>query len=55
MLDIHAALEVLPQTKEIHIVAIKNEVKELLFILKNEYHEPTLDQGHKLRQHTRSF
>jgi 16S rRNA G966 N2-methylase RsmD len=38
MLDIHAALEVLPQTKEIHIVAVKNEVKELLFILKNEYH-----------------
>jgi 16S rRNA G966 N2-methylase RsmD len=33
MLDINAALKVLPQTKEIHVVAIKNEVKELLFIL----------------------
>lgn len=37
MLDIHAALESLPQTKEIHVVAIKNEVKELLFILERDY------------------
>lgn len=43
MLDIHAALESLPQTKEIHVVAIKNEVKELLFILEQGYtEEPTL-------------
>ncbi len=43
MLDIHAALESLPQTKEIHVVAIKNEVKELLFILERGYNdEPTL-------------
>ena len=39
MLDIHAALESLPQTKEIHVVAIKNEVKELLFILEQGYTE----------------
>jgi len=37
MLDIHAALESLPQTKAIHVVAIKNEVKELLFILERDY------------------
>ena len=50
MLDIHAALEVLPQTKEIHIVAVKNEVKELLFILKNEYHGSSLIKAINLEQ-----
>ena len=43
MLDIKAALEVLPQTKTVHVIAVKNEVKELLFILeKNTSEEPTL-------------
>lgn len=43
MLDIKAALDVLPQTKTVHIVAVKNEVKELLFILeKNTSTEPKL-------------
>ena len=35
LLDIHAALEELQAVCEIHIVAVKNEVKELLFMLKN--------------------
>jgi 16S rRNA G966 N2-methylase RsmD len=35
LLDIHAALEELRAVSEIHIVAVKNEVKELLFLLKN--------------------
>ena len=37
MLDIKAALRALPNTKEIHVVAIKNEVKELLFVLKKGF------------------
>lgn len=37
MLDIHAALKALPHTKEIHVVAIKNEVKELLFVLERDF------------------
>ena len=39
MLDIKAALRALPNTKEIHVVAIKNEVKELLFVLKKGFSE----------------
>ena len=37
MLDISRALTQLPQTHEIHIVAIEGEVKELLFLLKKNY------------------
>ena len=37
MLDIKAALRALPNTKEIHVVAIKNEVKELLFVLEKGF------------------
>lgn len=33
MLDIRAALRQLPETREIHIVAVENECKELLFLL----------------------
>ena len=32
MLDIHAALTDLPEVNEVHVVAVKNEVKELLFL-----------------------
>jgi hypothetical protein len=32
MLDIHAALIALPEVKEVHVVGVKNEVKELLFL-----------------------
>lgn len=37
MLDIQAALESMRYTKEIHVVAIKNEVKELLFIMLRDF------------------
>tara|TARA_Y100000385_G_scaffold114694_1_gene119174 strand:+ start:1012 stop:2208 length:1197 start_codon:yes stop_codon:yes gene_type:complete len=37
MLDIKAALRSLPNTKEVHVVAIKNEVKELLFVLEKGF------------------
>lgn len=33
MLDIKAVLKLLPETKELHVVSVDNEVKELLFIL----------------------
>ncbi|MEB3005161.1 THUMP-like domain-containing protein [Capnocytophaga sp. G2] len=36
MLDITQALIQLPQTAQVHIVAVENEVKELLFLLKKE-------------------
>lgn len=43
MLDLKVALMALPQTKAIHVVAIKNEVKELLFILEKKFcKEPTI-------------
>ncbi|EPR68982.1 class I SAM-dependent methyltransferase [Cyclobacterium qasimii] len=32
MLDIHAALIALPEVNEVHVVGVKNEVKELLFL-----------------------
>jgi hypothetical protein len=37
MLDIKAAIRELPNTKEVHVVAVKNEVKELLFILEKGF------------------
>ena len=37
MLDIKAALRSLPNTKEVHVLAIKNEVKELLFVLEKGF------------------
>ena len=37
ILDIAAGLKTLQHVKEIHVVAIKNEVKELLWILEKEY------------------
>lgn len=36
MLDIHQAIKCLPQTTEVHIVAVDNECKEVLLILKRE-------------------
>lgn len=44
MLDIQAALNILPNTKSIYVVAVKNEVKELLFTLEENYSgEPILN------------
>lgn len=37
MADLEETLRLLPETKEIHILAVKNECKELLFILENEF------------------
>ena len=44
MADVMETLRLLPETKEIHIVSVKNECKELLFILENELQqeEPTV-------------
>lgn len=39
LLDITSALKELQHTKEIHIIAVENEVKELLFILEKSYTE----------------
>ena len=36
MMDISAALLELPKTKEIHIISVDNECKEILLILSNE-------------------
>ncbi|TDQ25629.1 class I SAM-dependent methyltransferase [Tenacibaculum caenipelagi] len=37
ILDITAAINELSFVKEIHVIAVKNEVKELLFLLKNKH------------------
>ena len=39
ILDISAGLSELKNVKEIHIIAVENEVKELLWVLKNNYSE----------------
>src|SRR5690606_34041517 len=38
LLDLKSTIDKIPQIQEIHIVALKNEVKELLLICKNEIH-----------------
>lgn len=38
MLDIQAALKELPEINEVHVVAVKNEVKELLFLYSGKKH-----------------
>ena len=40
MLDISVGLSELPGTEAIHIVAVNNEVKELLFLVKRNYNGP---------------
>lgn len=42
MLDIHHTLKLLPQTSEVHIVSVRNECKELLFVLKHDVTEEPL-------------
>lgn len=42
MMDISLALEELEGVKEIHIVAIKNECKELLFLLQKDYKDKAI-------------
>lgn len=36
MADIQHTLQLLPETTEVHVLSVKNECKELLFVLKNE-------------------
>lgn len=40
LLDISSTIKELSFTKEIHVIAVKNEVKELLFVLKKGYDGP---------------
>jgi len=40
ILDIKSAIQELKFVKEIHVIAIENEVKELLFLLKKNYTQP---------------
>ena len=42
MIDIHQALRQLPQTTQIHIVALNNECKEILFLLSSHTEEHPL-------------
>ena len=42
MLDITNALTELKFTKEVHVIAVDNEVKELLFVLENSYQKDIL-------------
>ena len=42
MLDISKAIEELQHIKEIHIVSLKNEVKELLFMIEHNYQNEPL-------------
>lgn len=39
MLDISLALQSLPETREVHVVSVNNECKELLFLMKRENKE----------------
>lgn len=40
MADIDETLRLLPETTEVHVLSVKNECKELLFILENHPHIP---------------
>lgn len=42
MLDLTAALRELPHTRDIHIVAVGNEVKEILFLIQGEHDKKPL-------------
>lgn len=37
MLDIHAAMKALKNLKELHIISVENECKELLFLMERDY------------------
>ncbi len=55
MLDITSAINELNFVKEVHVVAVNNEVKELLFVLVKDYtaqvNVKTIDIGPKKHQH----
>lgn len=43
MADIHHTLTLLPETTEVHVLSVKNECKELLFVLEREENRKTAD------------
>jgi len=59
MLDIASAINALNFVKEVHVVAVNNEVKELLFLLEKEYNSPikikTINIGSKRHQYFNTF
>jgi hypothetical protein len=56
LLDITAGLSELKNVKAIHIVALENEVKELLWVLEKEYHESiTIFTVNLLKNETETF
>jgi 16S rRNA G966 N2-methylase RsmD len=56
MLDITNALTELKYTKEVHVIAVDNEVKELLFVLENSYQKDILIKAINIQKEiTESF
>ena len=56
LLDISLGIELLKNVKEIHVLAIKNEVKELLWVLQKEYQkEPIIITVNQDRAQIQSF
>ena len=47
MLDIHQAIKELPQTTEVHIVAVENECKEILLLLSKRKDNMEVSEKHK--------
>ena len=44
MADIDMTIRLLPETKEVHVLSVKNECKELVFILENNEEENNADE-----------
>ncbi|TCK69153.1 putative methyltransferase [Winogradskyella wandonensis] len=55
LLDLKATLSDLNHVKEIHIVALNNEVKELLWILERDYKDEVLVKSVNLRKETQQL
>jgi hypothetical protein len=56
LLDITAGLSELKNVKALHVVALENEVKELLWVLEKEYHESiTIVTVNLLKNETETF
>lgn len=50
MLDISLAMKTLPETKEIHVISVDNECKELLFLIEKDFSgEPVIKAVNLLR------
>ncbi len=52
ILDISQAINELEHVKEVHILAVKNEVKELLFLLEKSYDDKVLISTHNITKDT---